>query len=148
MARYSAVGTAAAGTAALPFGALNAAADAGLTVREIGVWSIGTVAARVGVFRSTTAHTGTALIEKEFGGGILGQPVSAVALKSVTVAGTIEADAMTAGGIGAAAGSGFILTFYGENNGLVIPEGVANGIVLMEFVDTANTYDFYIVWDE
>jgi len=146
MPEARAVGNAAVGTAALPFGALNAIAARRLIVREIHVFNVGSLAARIRIARSTTAHTGTALTEKASDDTAY-VPVG-VALKDISAAGTIEADDLDVGAVGAQVGSGFVYTYYGEGRGLYIPAGTANGIVLIEEVDTANSYDFTIVWDE
>jgi hypothetical protein len=151
MARYSASSgssaTAAAGTATLPIFGIYAGATVEPVVREFGIFNVGTVAARIRLVRVTTAGTWTALTENEFNETSVPPTAAAVHTASGT-APTIQTGDILTGGIGDAAGSGVIWTFYGENNGLVIPAGTGNGIAIIETADTANTYDCYVIWDE
>lgn len=147
MAQFSAVGKAAAGDASFPFGGLYATAAVAPIIREIKVFNVGTAAARIRIVRLTTAGTWTALTENEFNEQ-LGAPAATGVQSAITAAPTIQAGDIDIGGVGAAAGSGFVYTYYGEGKGLYIPQGTGNGIGLIEVADTANTYDFTIIWEE
>jgi hypothetical protein len=48
--------------------------------------------------------------------------------------------------VGAAIGAGVIWTL--GDNGLVIPEGTANGVILNLPTGTGQFFDFYLSWDE
>lgn len=143
MAKFSGVANAAAGTAALPFAGAYADASNGIVIREIKVFTTAANAARIFIARSSTAGTWTAITEKAWGDfAVVGSMVH-----SASVAPTFEADEIDIGAVGAAIGSGFHYTYYGEGSGLWVPKGTANGIVLIEQTDTANTYDVMMAWD-
>lgn len=143
MAKFSAIAEAAAGSATLPFAGVYADASNGIVVREIKVFTTAANAARIRISRSTTAGTWTALTEKAWGDfAVVGS-----AVHTSSVAPTFDADPLDQGMVAAAIGSGFVYTYYGEGNGLFIPKGTANGIILIEEVDTANTYDVTLAWD-
>lgn len=143
MAKFSGVANGAAGTAALPFAGVYADAANGIVVREIKVFTTAANAARIMIARASTAGTWTAITEKAWGD----YAVVGSAVHTASVAPTFEADEIDIGAIGAAIGSGFHYTYYGEGNGLFIPKGTANGLILVEQVDTANTYDVMLAWD-
>ncbi|MGH9878832.1 MAG: hypothetical protein ACRD5H_14465, partial [Nitrososphaerales archaeon] len=144
--KFTAVGMAGAGTAALPFAGLySSSTTEGIVIREIKCFTLATNAARIRIVRATTAGTWTALTEKLTNPD--GGPITGAAFITSSVAPTMEADEIDVGAIGAAIGSGFHYPYYGEGNGLWIPKGTGNGIVLIEEVDTANTYDFMFGWD-
>lgn len=146
MAQYSAVCEAGAGDASFPFAGLYAPSGSGLILREVKCFSIGTAAARVRLRRATTAGTWTA--EEEIEWNEDGPPPLATAVKSAITTAPTMGDPFDVGGIGAAAGSGFVYSYYGEGRGLYVPPGTGNGIVLIETADTANTYDVTFIWDE
>lgn len=140
--------TAAAGSATLPFGGLYAVAGTRPIIREIKVFVAGgtPAAARIRIVRLTTAGTWTALTENEFNEDFVAPSCTGVRDASGT-APTLGTD-VDVGAVGAALGSGFVYTYYGEGRGLWITAGTANGIGLIETADTTNTYDFCFVWDE
>jgi hypothetical protein len=136
--RSSAVPTAARGPSVYA-----TAASGRLVIREIGVFNTTTTAAAAGVARATS--TGTQ------GAGLTEENVSD---QTHTILGTgfntHTADA-TVGGVrqaslGAAIGAGVIFTF-GEQ-GLIIDEGTANGVVITCPTGTGQHIDFYIEFDE
>ena len=148
MARFSAYGASAAtSSTTLPHGTLYAPAGNGLILREVGIFNTGTTAMRYKLVRLTTAGTvGTALTENKFwaDGPV---PTGTAYLNSTGTAPTLGTD-IAAMPVGAAAGAGTILTFYGEGNGIYIPTGVANGVGLLQVVGAAFSVDFYFIWDE
>lgn len=146
MARYSAMMEGVAGGAALPFAGLYSSdANVGLILREVKCFTTAANAARIRIYRVTTAGTWTAETEVKWnpdGGAITGAAFSAASSTAPTAS-----DEYDIGAIGAAIGSGFHYTYYGEGNGLFIPKGTGNGIALIEITDTANTYDVTLAWD-
>jgi hypothetical protein len=119
------------------------AASGALIVREIGAFNTTTTAVAVALGIATAAGTvGTALTEvneSDQTHTILGTGFN-THTANATLTGTRNAS------IGAAIGAGIIWTF-GEN-GLQIPEGTANGVVIICQTGTAQHLDFYFVWDE
>jgi hypothetical protein len=145
MARASAFCTTAAGSTTLPIMSLYAVAAQGLMVREVGVFNTTTTAVRFKLVRLTSAGTpGAALTENKYLDWS-GTPVG-TAFNTHTGAPSLGTD-IAAMEAGAATGAGTILTFYGENNGLLIPLGTANGIGILP-LGTGQICDAYIVWDE
>lgn len=136
--RTSAVPTAARGPS------LYATASSGaLKVREIAVWNTTTTAVAVSIGIATAAGTqGAALTEVNESDPthtILGTGFN-THTADATLTNTRHAS------LGAAIGSGIIWTF-GED-GLVIPEGTANGIVVTCHTGTGQHLDFAYTWDE
>jgi len=147
MARYSAECTTGAGSTVLPIMSLYAPASQRLILREIGVFNTTVTAPTVGLklARLTTTGTqGTALTEVQFDPDAPAPVGTAFNTHSAgpTIAGDIAAMP-----VGAAIGAGTILTFYGENNGLIIPKGTGNGIGIVP-LGTGQVCTAYIFWDE
>ena len=149
MSTYSAVFKGAAGTNLLPFAGIRSGSTGHIIVREIKVFNQGSLSAIIRVARITTVGTSTGLTAKEHNEG--GPPPLGTAVHTYTSTGpTIEAGDVDIGMVGAAVGSGFHYTYYGEGRGLYIPLAASSavGIVLVEDVDTANTYSGAFVWEE
>jgi hypothetical protein len=149
MAVYSAVFQGAAGTATLPIAGLRSGgAGNNPIIREIKLFTLAANAARIRIVRLTTAGTGTGITEAEFNEA-MNPPVATAVHTYSSTAPTLGAD-MDIGAVGAAIGSGFHYTYYGEGKGLWIPGAAsdANGIGLLEVADTANTYDGCFIWEE
>jgi hypothetical protein len=150
MAFYSASYQGAAGSATLPFAGLRSGTAANQpVVREIHCFTTAANAARIRIVRITTAGTATAITEQAMGLTTTAPVANAVHTYTST-APTISAGDIAIGAVGAAIGSGFIFTFYGEGLGLWIPGAAtdATGIALIEVADTANTYDGTFLWEE
>lgn len=153
MATYSAstgsvaAASAPAGSATLPFGGLYAAASVSAIVREVKCFTTAANAARIRIVRVTTAGTWTALTENEMMEDS-NTPQCMAVHTATSTAPTIQAGDVDVGHVGASIGSGFHYTYYGEGRGIYIPPGTGNGIALIEETDTANRYDFTIIWDE
>jgi hypothetical protein len=146
MATFSAVVRGGAGTAALPFAGIYASAANGLVVREIKCFTTAANAATIYIQRASTAGTwGTGEAEVEWSEP--GPTPTATVVPSSSAAPTMGSP-LDVGMVGAAIGSGFYYTYYGEGRGLYLLSGTANGLVLIEQTDTANTYYVSFVWDE
>lgn len=145
MPRYSASANGAAGSATLPFAGLYSGGDA-LILREVKVFTTAANAARIRIVRVSTAGTWSGLTEAEFAENARAPAATAVHTATST-APTIVAGDLDVGAVGAAIGSGFHYTYYGEFD-LIIAAGTGNGIALIEVADTANTYDTTFIWDE
>lgn len=150
MAFYSASFQGAAGSATLPFAGLRSGASTNQPViREIKVFTTAANAARIRIVRITTAGTATAITENPMGLTTTAPTATAVHTYTST-APTISTGDIDIGAVGAAVGSGFAYTYYGEGLGLWIPGAAtdATGIALIEVADTANTYDGTFLWEE
>lgn len=150
MALYSASYQGAAGSATLPFAGLRSGSAANYPViREIHCFTTAANAARIRIVRISTAGTATAITENNMSLSTVAPTATAVHTYTST-APTITAGDVAIGAVGAAVGSGFVFTFYGEGLGLWIPAAAtdAAGIALIEVADTANTYDGTFIWEE
>jgi hypothetical protein len=146
MATFSAVVRGAAGTAALPFAGIYAPAGNGLVVREIKCFTAAANAATIYIQRASTAGTwGTGEVEIEWNEA--GPAPTATVVPASSAAPTMGSP-LDVAMVGAAIGSGWMYTYYGEGRGLYIAAGTANGLVLIEQTDTANSYYVAFVWDE
>jgi hypothetical protein len=150
MTLYSASFRGAAGTATLPIAGLRSGAAASFPcVREIKLFTEAANSAIIRVVRITTAGTGTAITINEM--NEQGTPAIATAVHTYSsTAPTIQAGDVDVAMVGAAVGSGFHYTYYGEGKGLWINGAAtnANGIALIESADTANTYSGTFIWEE
>lgn len=151
MALYSASVQGAAGTATLPFFAIRSnSATLTPVIREIKCFTTAANAARIRIVRLTTAGTSSAVtINKMYEGGTA-TATATVAHTYSSTAPTIQSGDVDIAAVGAAIGSGFVYTYYGESKGLWVSAGAsnANGIALIEVADTANTYDCTVIWEE
>jgi hypothetical protein len=113
-------------------------------IREIGVFNTTSTAAAVGVARaSATGTQGAALTEVCETDPT--RTVVATGFNTHTADATVGA-CVRQGTLGAAVGAGVIWTF-GED-GLVVDDGTANGVVIVCPTGTGQHLDFYVVWDE
>jgi hypothetical protein len=150
MALYSAAFFGAAGTATLPIAGLRSGTAANNPIiREIKLFTQAANSAIIRIVRITTAGTGTAITENNMTPTTTAPTATAVHTYSST-APTIQAGDIDVAMIGAAIGSGFVYTYYGEGKGLWIAPGAsdANGVALIEQTDTANTYAGTFIWEE
>lgn len=150
MSLYSASFNGAAGTATLPIAGLRSgAAASNPIIREIKIFTQAANSAIIRIVRLTTAGTATAITENEMNEAGPAPVATAVHTYSST-APTIQTGDVDVGMVGAAIGSGFHYTYYGEGKGLYIPGAAsdANGIALIEVADTANTYAGTFIWEE
>ncbi len=150
MALYSASFRGAAGTATLPIAGLRSGAAASFPcIREIKLFTQAANSAIIRIVRITTAGTATAITENEMNEQGPAPVATAVHTYSST-APTIQTGDVDVALVGAAVGSGFHYTYYGEGKGLWVTGAAsdANGIALIEDTDTANTYSGTFVWEE
>jgi hypothetical protein len=150
MGLYSASFQGAAGTLTLPIAGLRSGTAANAPIiREIQLFNVGSLTARIRVVRITSAGTGTTITANPMGANTTA-PVATARHTYSSTGPTIQAGDVAIAAVGAAVGSGFILTFYGEGKGLLIPGAAsdANGIALIEVADTVNTYDGTFIWEE
>jgi hypothetical protein len=150
MAFHSASFRGAAGSATLPIAGLRSGAAANLVcVREIKLFTQAANSAIIRIVRLTTAGTATAITENEMNEGGATPVATAVHTYSST-APTIQTGDVDVAMVGAAIGSGFHYTYYGEGKGLWIAGAAsdANGIAVIEDTDTANTYSGTFIWEE
>lgn len=144
MARCSVGGRTSAVPTTLRGPGLWATATSGaLKVREIQAFNTTAIAVAVALGIATAAGTVgaglTEVNESDASHAILG-----VGFNTHTVDATLTATRHAS--LGAAIGSGIIWTF--GDDGLVIPEGTANGIVIVCHTGTGQHLDFGFVWDE
>jgi len=148
MARFSgAWKTAGAGTTSLPMGSLYAVAGVRPRVREVGVFNTTASAFDVALRRATTlggTHAGAASAE------LYEDDSASTALAVLIDTDTGTAPTLTSGNLrvaslGAAIGSGVIWTFGG--NGLVIPDGTANGVCIIGLA-SPQICTVSFTWDE
>lgn len=148
MARFSSAWvTAGAGSSTLPIGSLYATAAVRPKLVEVGAFNTTAVAVTLTLNRLTTTgtqgSTKTGTYEDDESQAAVTTPKD-----THTVAPTITAVGVRPLVLGAAIGSGAILTFGGgKTAGLVIPQGTANGMGLVP-VGTGQICAVYFVWDE
>jgi hypothetical protein len=130
----------------LPFAGLMAPAGNDLILREIGVFNDGTTATKNKLSRVTAAGTSGSTITAA-NTNLATHTILGTAKNLWTVTPTFGAD-LADMPCGAAAGAGTILTFYGEGNGLWIPAGTGNGIVLVQVAAVSQAVSGYFIWDE
>lgn len=146
MARVSAGWrTAGAGSTTLPIASLYAVAGVRPKLREVGVCNSTAVALTIALRRVTTAGTqGTAQTEV-YVDDEAHTPL-ATTHDTHTVAPTFVTGNVRAWSLAAAIGSGVIWTFGG--NGLEVPQGTGNGIVIVPLTGTGQICDVYFEWEE
>lgn len=146
MARFSIAGRATVvGTSARAVASLFSPATGRGTIREISVANTTSTAVCVGVIRfSAATNVGAGLTEAEYdtnGNAPLCTGFAGHTGDGTTSGGTIEQVSL-----GAAVGAGWVWTFGGD--GLVIPEGTANGVGIYIPTGTGQILDYKICWDE
>ncbi len=145
MARYiTGVTSTGAGSTTLPLVSLYSIAAVGFELREAASFNTTVTAARNQLRRLTTTGTvGAALTESKYDDD--SAAASATAVNTHTVAPTLG-DPLHLMPMGAAIGSGTILTFY--DRGVECPVGTANGIGIIVATGTGQIADIHMVWDE
>lgn len=134
-----------AGSTTLPVGSLYAAAAAGAQLREIGVFLTTVTPVALKLTRMTTQGTpGSGLTEAAHNQNRVAPQCTA--FDTHTIAPTLGDDLGYRATLGAAIGASAIWTF--GDDGLVIPEGTANGIGIVVATGTGQVIDWYMVWDE
>jgi len=134
-----------AGSATLPIASLYAPATQDLRVREVGVFNTTTTAAGLKLIKvSTTGTQGATITETNL--DTLNHTILGTAFNTHSVAPTLGGEIAPCP-VGAAIGAGTILTFYGENNGILIPQGTGNGLAVLP-TGTGQICQVYFIWDE
>lgn len=145
MARYTVATVTTAGSSTLPIASLYGGTTVRPRIREIHVFNTTTTAVGLRVVRLTTTGTqGTTLTEMP----MIPEDPAAIATGFAThsVAPTITTGDLWRGSVGAAIGSGIIITFP-DPGGLVIPATANNGIGVVP-TTTGQALDVTIIWDE
>jgi len=145
MARYTVSTITGAGSTTLPIISLYGATTTRPKIREIAIFNTTATAVSLKIVRLTTAGTqGTALTEMPL---VPEYPAGAcTAFATHTVAPTITAGDLYRFVLGAAIGSGTILTFPDE--GLAIPATANNGIGVVVSTGTGQVCEATLIWDE
>lgn len=134
-------------SATLPYAGLMAVAGQDLILREVGVFNDGTTGIpTMHLNRVTAAGTSGSTITASLV-DLTNHTILGTAKNAWTIAPTLGADVGHMP-VGAAIGAGTILTFYGAGNGLLIPAGTANGVVLTTSSATNQACSGYFIWDE
>jgi hypothetical protein len=146
MARYSVSALTTAGSTTLPIISLYGGTTVRPRVREVHLFNTTTTAVSLKLVRLTTAGTqGTALTEMPM---IQEDPAAlAQAFNTHSVAPTITTGDIWRTVLGAAVGSGVIVTFP-DPGGLVIPMVANNGIGVVVSSGTGQAVEATLVWDE
>jgi hypothetical protein len=150
MALYSASFRAATCSDTLPMAGLRSGAATNFPIiREIKVFTELANAAIIRIVRITTAGTGIGIVENNMTPTTTAPTANAVHSYTST-APTIQTGDVDVGLVGAAIGSGFHFTYYGEGKGLWVDAAAsdAKGIAMVESAATANTYSGTIIWEE
>jgi hypothetical protein len=145
LARYTVSAVTTAGSTTLPIISLYGATTVRTRIREIHLFNTTTTAVFLKVVRVSTAGTvGAALTEMPT---VPEDPAAlATAFNTHSVAPTITTGDLWRGSLGAAIGSGVILTY--PDSGLVIPATANAGIAVVVSTGTGQAVDATILWDE
>lgn len=145
MARYTVSALTSAGSTTLPIISLYGGTGTRPRLREVHLFNTTTTAVNLKLVRVTTAGTtGSALTIMPL--VFEDPPALATAFNTHTVAPTITSGDLWRGQLGAAVGSGVILTF--PENGIVIPKTASNGLAVVVSSGTGQAVDATLIWDE
>jgi hypothetical protein len=149
MARFgSGYRTTGAGSTTLPVASLYATAAVRPQLIEVGCFNTTTTAVTLQVVRLSTAGTSSAITT---GGYEDDNSKTAVATPRDTHTGapTVAGGRIRQFSLGAAVGSGVILTFGGgKTSGVLIPNTTGDGVGVLVATGTGQILDVYWVWDE
>ena len=145
MARFSAgAESTLAGSATIPQMSLYAVAATRLLLREVHVYNTTTTAVEVSLQQFTTAGTvGIAINVAEHDNQ--GPPALGTPFQAHTAGPTITTGEFARARLAAAIGGGAVWVF---NDGLLIPQGTANGIGVTTQTGTGQVCDITFIWDE
>lgn len=130
----------------LPIAGVMAIAGQDFVLREAGVFNDGTTAVKFKLVRITAAGT-TANALTENNVDFQNHTILATAFGKWSVAPTLGTD-IGAMPVGSVAGSGTILTFYGDRNGITVPAGTGNGVAIVQIAAVSQACSGYFIWDE
>jgi hypothetical protein len=145
VARYTASALTTAGSTTLPIISLYGGTTVRPKLREVHLFNTTTTAVFLKLVRVTTTGTqGTALTEMP----LIPEDPAAVATAHNThsVAPTITTGDIWRGALGAAVGSGVIITF--PEPGLGIPATANNGLAVVVSTGTGQACEATLIWDE
>lgn len=145
MARYTAACLTGAGSTTLPIISLYGGTTVRPRLREVHLFNTTTTAVSLKLVRVTTTGTqGTGLTEMPM---VQEDPAAvATAFNTHSVAPTITTGDLWRGALGAAIGSGIILTF--PDFGLSVPATANNGLAVVVSTGTGQICEATLVWDE
>jgi hypothetical protein len=146
MARYSAAALTTAGSTTLPVISLYGGTTVRPRLREVHLFNTTSTAVSLKLVRLTTTGTqGTALTETAM---IQEDPASiAQAFNTHSVAPTITTGDLWRGVLGAAVGSGIIITFP-DPGGVAIPATANSGLGIVVSSGTGQAVEATLIWDE
>lgn len=134
-----------AGSTTLPIISLYGGTTVRPSIREIHLFNTTTTAVMLKLVRvTTTGTTGTALTEMPMVPE--DRAAIATAFNTHSVAPTITSGDLWRGSLGAAIGSGVILTF--KDPGLIIPATANAGVAVVVSTGTGQAVDATIIWEE
>lgn len=145
MARYSAAGrsTTTVPTSLQGPGVFASATGGRFVVQEVGVFNTTSVSAVAGIAVCTASGTQAGGLTEWCEDDPSAPAASETAFTQMSTNATLGAQVRQAP-LGAAVGSGVIFTF--PEQGLVLAEGVGNGIIINCPTGTGQHVDFYVVW--
>ena len=145
MSRYTVSAVTTAGSTTLPIISLYGGTTVRPKLREVHLFNTSATAVMLKLVRVTTAGTqGTALTEMPYAPE---DPAAlAAAFNTHSVAPTITSGDLWRGSLGAAIGSGVILTF--GDPGIIIPPTANNGLAVVVASGTGQAVDATLVWEE
>jgi hypothetical protein len=132
----------------VPIAGLIGVAGQDFIIREIGVFNDGTTAVPIRLEFLVTSANGTTAAITPYNLDFANHTVLATP-KTWSAAPTVTTTKILAYmPVGAAVGAGTILTWYGDRNGLLLPAGTGNLVVLIQKTATSQAVSGYFVWDE
>jgi hypothetical protein len=145
MARYTVSAVTTAGSTTLPIISLYGGTTVRPRLRELGVFNTTATAVSLKLVRVTTTGTqGTALTEMPL---VPEDPAAlATAFNTHSAGPTITTGDLYRWSLGAAIGSGVVLTF--PDTGIVIPATANNGLAVVVSTGTGQACDAWLTWDE
>jgi hypothetical protein len=146
MARYSTGCLTTAGSTTLPIASLYAGANAGGTLREIGLSNTTSTAISLKLIRLTTTGTQGAGLTEARQNPNAPATANCAAFNTHSGAPTLGDDLGYRIRLGAADGASLIWTF--GSDGVVIPVGTSNGVGILVESGTGQPVLLDIVWDE
>lgn len=147
MARFTAAFQSSAGSTTLPLGSLYATAAVRPRLVEVHAFNTTATAVELALYRLTTTGTQGATVTAAYENDNSQSAVS-TAKQTHTVAPTLGGK-LRQFNVGAAIGSGVILTFGGgRTEGLIIPNTTGDGIGVLVGSGTGQVLDLTFVWDE
>jgi len=146
MARYSAGVKTSTGSTTLPIISLYAGANAGGTLRAVGLTNTSSSAVDLKLVRLTTTGTQGAGLTEARHNPNSNSTAECAAFTTHSANPTLGDDLGYRWSLGAAVGAGVIETF--GDSGIVVPVGTANGVGVIVENGSGQAIQAYLVWDE